>query len=133
MLREQRMGLPFQDALRHLRERVQTESCDLVVSALGVAAQTGGGLAETLESIAQTLRARQHWLGRVQALTAQGRMQTQVMAGLPICLLLILSRLEPDSMALLWQTWYGWLVLLFIVALESAGIFWIRRLITIDV
>ncbi|WP_322994903.1 type II secretion system F family protein [Castellaniella sp.] len=133
MLREQRLGLGFQDALQQLRTRMPTESCDLVVSALGVAAQTGGGLAETLERIAYTLRTRQHWLGRVQALTAQGRMQSQVMAGLPVCLMLVLSQLEPEAMALMWQTWYGWLVLLLIVALECVGIFWIRRLVAIDV
>lgn len=133
MLREQRLGLGFQEALKKLRDRMPTESCDLVVSALGVAAQTGGGLAETLERIAQTLRQRQHWLGRIQALTAQGRMQTQVMAGLPVCLMLVLSQLEPEAMALMWQTWYGWLVLLLIIGLECVGIFWIRRLVTIDV
>ncbi|MFT0531878.1 type II secretion system F family protein [Castellaniella hirudinis] len=133
MLREQRLGLGLHEALHNLRQRLPTESCGLVVSALGVAAQTGGGLADTLESIARTLRARQHWLGRVQALTAQGRMQSQVMAGLPVCLMLILSQLEPEAMALMWQTWYGWLVLLLIAGLEIAGIVWIRRLVAIDV
>jgi len=133
MLREQRLGLGFQDALRQLHQRMPTESCGLVVSALGIAAQTGGGLADTLESIAQTLRARQHWLGRVRALTAQGRMQSHIMAGLPVCLLLVLSRLEPEAMALMWQTWYGWLVLLAICGLEGLGIVWIRRVAAIDV
>ncbi|WP_323017554.1 type II secretion system F family protein [Castellaniella sp.] len=133
MLREQRLGLGFQDALRQLHRRMPTESCSLVVSALGIAAQTGGSLADTLERIAQTLRARQHWLGRVRALTAQGRMQSHIMAGLPVCLLLVLSRLEPEAMALLYRTWYGCLVLLAIAALEGLGIVWIRRVVDIDV
>ena len=118
MLREQRLGLGFQDALLQLRARMPTESCGLVVSALGIAARTGGSLADTLESIAQTLRARQHWLGRVEALTAQGRMQSRIMAGLP---------------AVLWQTWYGWIVLAAILLLEGLGIFWIRRVAAIEV
>ncbi|MGB6241138.1 MAG: type II secretion system F family protein [Castellaniella sp.] len=133
MLREQRLGLGFQDALRQLHQRMPTESCSLVVSALGIAAQTGGSLADTLERIAQTLRARHHWLGRVRALTAQGRMQSHIMASLPVCLLLVLNRLEPEAMALLYQTWYGWLVLLGIVVLEGVGIVWIRRVAAIDV
>lgn len=133
MLREQRLGLGFQDALLQLRARMPTESCGLVVSALGIAARTGGSLADTLESIAQTLRARQHWLGRVEALTAQGRMQSRIMAGLPAVLALVLSRLEPEAMALLWQTWYGWIVLVAILLLEGLGIFWIRRVAAIEV
>jgi tight adherence protein B len=133
MLREQRLGLSFQDALQQLRARMPTESCGLVVSALGIAARTGGSLADTLDSIAQTLRARQHWMGRVEALTAQGRMQSRIMAGLPVVLALVLSRLEPDAMALLWQTWYGWIVLMAILLLEGLGILWIRRMVAIEV
>jgi tight adherence protein B len=133
ILREQRLGLGFQDALRQLHQRVPTESCSLVVSALGIAAQTGGGLADTLERIAQTLRARQHWLGRVRALTAQGRMQSHIMAALPICLVLVLARLEPQAMALLHQSWYGGLVLAAMAALEILGILWIRRVVDVDV
>ncbi|GAA0227708.1 type II secretion system F family protein [Castellaniella daejeonensis] len=133
LLREQRLGLGFQDALQQLRIRMPTESCGLVVSALGIAARTGGGLADTLEGIAQTLRARQHWLGRVEALTAQGRMQSRIMAGLPAALALVLVRLEPEAMALMWQTWYGWLVLSAILVLEGVGIVWIRRVSSIEV
>lgn len=133
MLREQRLGLAFQDALYKLRERMPTESCGLVVSALSIAAQTGGSLADTLEGIAQTLRARQHWLGRVQALTAQGRMQSHIMAGLPILLLFVLSRLEPEAMGKLWSTAVGWAVLLVIFILECLGTFWIRRIVAVEV
>lgn len=133
MLREQRLGLGFQDALQQLHRRMPTESCGLVVSALGIAAQTGGSLADTLERIAQTLRARQHWLGRVRALTSQGRMQSHIMAALPVCLLLVLARLEPDAMSLLYRTWYGGLVLAVMGVLEILGMLWIRRVVNIDV
>jgi tight adherence protein B len=105
----------------------------LVVSALSIAAQTGGSLADTLEGIAQTLRARQHWLGRVRALTAQGRMQSHIMAGLPILLLLVLSRLEPEAMDRLWSTALGWAVLLLIFVLECLGTVWIRRVVAVEV
>jgi tight adherence protein B len=133
LLREQRLGLSFQDALQQLHKRMPTESCGLVVSALDIAARTGGSLADTLESIAGTLRARQHWLGRVEALTAQGRMQSRIMAGLPVLLALVLARLEPEAMALLWQTWYGWIVLTAILVLESLGLYWIRRVAAVEV
>ena len=133
LLREQRLGLSFQEALQQLRTRMPTESCGLVVSALDIAARTGGSLADTLESIAGTLRARQHWLGRVEALTAQGRMQSRIMAGLPVMLALVLMRLEPEAMGLLWRTWYGWIVLMAILVLEAVGLYWIRRVAAVEV
>lgn len=133
MLREQRLGLGFREALAKLALRMPTESCALVVSALGVAAQTGGGLADTLDGIADTLRTRQHWIGRVRALTAQGRMQSRIMAALPLLLLAVLVRLEPQAMSELWTTGLGWTVLLAILALEVVGAIWIRRIVAIEV
>lgn len=133
LLREQRMGVSFAQALSHLHQRLPTQSCSLVVSALSIAAQSGGSLAETLEGIAHTLRARHHWMGRIQALTAQGRMQSWIMAGLPGFLLVVLYQLEPDVMSLLWSSASGWMVLGLILVLEGIGIVLIRRIVAIDV
>ncbi|HUH40827.1 MAG TPA: type II secretion system F family protein [Castellaniella sp.] len=133
LLREQRVGVDFQQALLHLRERMPTEACSLVVSALGVAAQSGGSLSDTLEGIAQTLRARQHWEGRIRALTAQGRLQSWIMAVLPLLMMGILHRLEPEAMSLMWSTPAGWAVLMTVAVLELAGITFIQRIINIDI
>jgi tight adherence protein B len=103
------------------------------VSSLKIASQSGGGLAETLDAIAGTLRARLQLLGRIRALTAQGRMQAWVMAGLPFVLALALSYLDPQSMAALWSSMTGWAVLGAIVILELAGILFIRRIVNIEV
>ncbi len=133
VLREQRMGVSFEQALAHLYQRVPTEGAGLVVSSLRIAAQSGGSLAETLERIAVTLRARLHLLGRVRALTSQGRMQAWVMACLPVALGLVLNQLDPESMKALWQTSMGWIVLAIIAGLELLGIFFIRRIVNIQV
>lgn len=133
MLREQRMGVSFEQALAHLYRRMPTEGAGLVVSSLKIAAQSGGSLAETLERIAVTLRARLHLLGRIRALTSQGRMQAWVMACLPIALGIVLNQLDPDSMQALWRTPMGWTVLAVIAGLELLGIFFIRRIVNIQV
>src|SRR5699024_5297959 len=108
--REQRMGVPLEQALQSFAGRVPTEGARLVVSALRIAMQTGGSLAQTLERIAKTLRARLYLQGRVRALTAQGRMQAWVMAVLPAMLAGVLTWLDPEAMEKLWTTPAGWLV-----------------------
>jgi tight adherence protein B len=133
MLREQRMGLPFEQSLAELYRRMPSEGTGLVVSSLNIAIQSGGNLAETLERIASTLRARSHLIGRVQALTSQGRLQAWVMASLPFFLALTLDQLDPDSMALLWHSQIGWAVIAVIVVLELIGVMFIRRIVNIDV
>jgi tight adherence protein B len=133
MLREQRMGVSFEQALGSLYLRMPTEGTGLVVSSLKIAAQSGGSLAETLERIAATLRARLHLLGRINALTSQGRMQAWVMACLPLALAVVLNQLDPESMQQLWHTPLGWTVMAVIACLEMTGIFFIRRIVDIQV
>ena len=105
----------------------------LLVAALRVASQTGGNLAEALESIAETLRARLQLQARIRALTAQGRLQAWIVGFLPLFLALVLDRLEPESMALLWHTPLGWAVLAVVLVLETAGVLMIRRIVNIDI
>lgn len=133
LLREQRLGTPFDTALENLRNRVPSEGCTLMVSALRVASQTGGNLAETLERIAHMLRERLRLQGKVHALTAQGRMQAWIVGALPILLLGALTLLEPEAMSLLWSTPLGWCALALLCGLEFAGMFLIRRIVSIDI
>jgi len=133
LLQQQRMGLGFEEALEALQRRVATESMGLVVAAIKVAGHTGGSLAETLERISVTLRTRLQLLGRIQALTSQGRMQAYIMAALPVVLAVALHALDPQAMSALWQTAEGWAVLLLIGVLECGGIYMVRRIVNIDV
>jgi len=133
LLREQRMGLPLEQAMGHLQQRVPVEGVLLLVSLLRIAAGTGGNMAQTLEGVAQTLRARLHLQGRLHALTAQGRMQAWIMAGLPLLLGAALLLLNPQAMAPLWRTPAGWAVLLLIVVLEVVGMWLVRRIVAIDI
>lgn len=133
LLREQRLGVTLEQALTHLARRMPTPTTTLVVSAMRVATETGGALAETLERTSHTLRARLQMEGKIGALTAQGRLQAWVVGLLPLLLMAVLNRMEPEAMALLWHTPLGWGTLALIGVLEVLGIVVIRRIVAIDV
>ncbi|GAA4336402.1 type II secretion system F family protein [Pigmentiphaga soli] len=133
VLAEQRLGVTLDDALCHLFERLPTETCNLVVSALRIATDTGGSLAETLERIAATVRARLHMEGRIGALTAQGRLQARVVGALPPLMAWVLYELEPDAMRPLFTTPAGWAVIAAVAALETLGLWMIGRIVRIEV
>jgi len=133
ILREQRLGVSFDTALQNLGTRVPSEATALVVAALRVASHTGGNLAETLDGIARTLRDRLQLQGKVRALTAQGRLQAWIVGALPLLLMAVLDRMEPEAMAVLWHTPAGWVVLAGVAVLETAGVLMIRRIADIDI
>lgn len=133
MLREQRLGMSQAQSLENLAQRVPTPTTILMVSAMRIASETGGGLAETLESTARTIRARLQMEGKIRALTSQGKLQAWVVGALPLGLMLVLEQMDPDAMALLFHTRPGWAALVVVALLELTGIYLIRKIVRIDV
>jgi tight adherence protein B len=133
VLHAQRLGVPWQSSLIHLAQRMPTPGTTLVVSAMHIAHDTGGNLAETLERTAHTLLARQQMAAKIDSLTAQGRLQAWVVGLLPVGLLLVLQGMDPESMAHLWHTPLGWATLSVIVISEALGLYLIRRIVHFDV
>jgi tight adherence protein B len=133
VLREQRMGKTLEQSLNDLARRVPTQTTVLVVSAMRIATQTGGGLAETLERTSHTIRSRLQMEGKIGALTAQGKLQAWVVGALPLLLMAVLNKMQPEFMGMLWHTRIGWGTLAVIAFLEFMGIYVIRKIIAIDV
>ncbi len=133
LLKEQRMGLSLSQALDSLHGRLQCESTALFRSALVVAGQSGGGLADLLQNMASTISTRLYIEGRIKTLTAQGRLQAWVMVLLPVFVGMALHWLDPSLIAPLWQQRSGQIVLTIIVLLEGLGLWWIQRLTTISI
>lgn len=133
LLREHRLGVPLDEALDNLNRRVPLQSVMLAVSAMRIATQTGGQLAEALERASQTLRHKLAMEGKIRALTSQGKLQAWVVGALPLFLVFVLSRMEPEAMNLMFTTQTGWATLVVIGLLEFFGIVVIRKIVSIDV
>jgi tight adherence protein B len=110
-----------------------TPGTTLVVSAMKIAHETGGNLAETLERTAHTLQARLQMSAKIDSLTAQGRLQAWVVGLLPLGLLVVLQHMDPQSMALLWHTPMGWATLSLMGLMEVMGFYLIRRIVNFDI
>jgi len=133
VVREQRLGLALEDALETMATRLKLEDVELVVTAMTIARDVGGNLAETLDRLAATLRAKATMEGKIRALTSQGKLQGVIVGLLPIFLMLVLSRMQHDAMMPLFNTWIGWGVLGVIGILELIGFLMIKKIITIDI
>jgi tight adherence protein B len=77
-------GMDFNDALRNLEQRVPVPDFQYVTIAVGIQHETGGNLAETLESLASVIRARFRMFKRVKALSAEARFSAKILGVLPI-------------------------------------------------
>lgn len=133
VLREQHMGVTPEEALGNLAKRVPIIDIELFVSAVSISREVGGNLAESLATLAETLRRRLIMEGKVKALTAQGKLQGIVMAMLPVILVVFLLWQYPDTMAPMFDSWSGYAVIATCVLLEYVGYKVCVKIMTIDI
>jgi len=129
---ETRLGRDIEDALDGIAKRVQNEDFEWVVDAMRINRQVGGDLAQILDQVGETIRARNRLKRQVAALTAEGRMSALVLGVLPIGMGLILYSSNPDYMEPLFSRTIGWIMLGVAVGLLVAGALWLKKLIDIE-
>lgn len=132
-LKEQRLGVDFEVSIKDMQKRIPLQDFNMLVTALLINREVGGNLAETMETLGETLRRKEMMEGKIDGLTAQGKLQGIVMTGLPIFLGVLLNFMEPEAMSKLWTTTIGWIVLTIVITMEAMGYFIINKITSIDV
>ncbi len=107
VVRESHLGVPPEQALRHLAVRVNNEDLHLLVNAIAIQHDTGGNLISMVETIEATVRERVTIRGEVRALTAQATMGGWIITLLPVVLAAIFFMINPDGMSFFWTDWIG--------------------------
>ena len=133
VVREQKLGVSVDTSLQNLVTRMPYNSVILMVSVIRTSIETGGELSDALKNIAKTLRNIEQAEGKIRALTAQGKMQAWVVGLMPVFLMAVLSKMEPESMSKLWSTTEGYVALTAILIFEILGVLFIRKIVNIDV
>jgi tight adherence protein B len=126
------VGVPTEDALGHLVQRVQSYDMELVVTAVTIQIQLGGNLAEILDTIAETIRERVRINGEVAALTADGRLSGTILIALPILLGLVIYLISPGYLAPLLNEHTGRVLLAVAGGSMVFGALVIRKMLQID-
>jgi len=133
LLREHRVGITLDEAFENLGTRVKSKELDIVITASRIARDVGGNLAEIFERISSTMFEKMTMEGKIKALTSQGKLQGWVVGLLPAGMVFALYQMEPESMAPLFNSIFGWGVLLIFFTLEILGMLMIKKIVSIDV
>ncbi|MGR6322737.1 type II secretion system F family protein [Micromonospora soli] len=130
---EVRLGSDLDDALDRVAQRVENDDLAWAVMAIRIQRDTGGNLAEVLETTVETLRERDRLRRHVRALSAEGRLSAYVLIALPIVLGIWMLLTRRDYLSALWTTSIGLTMLIGALLLMVVGIFWMARWIKVEV
>jgi tight adherence protein B len=130
---EQRLGLSVPAALKRMGERVASQDLQYFVTAVMLQTETGGNLAEVMENIGYLIRERLKLKGKIQALTAEGKLSALILTLLPFVMFFILTFLNRKYMDTLFTDPAG--IYMIGVGLFNIliGIIWMQKIIRLDV
>jgi tight adherence protein B len=126
-------GVSVADALKNMSGRIDCEELKYFIVGVILQRETGGNLAELMETLARLIRERFKFDGKVQTLTAEGRFSAVVLILLPILLGIYLFIRNPAFLSPLLTEPVGKLMMVLAVVGMVAGSFVIRRMVRIKV
>lgn len=129
---EQRFGLPFEEAILGLVDRLDLVDVRVFAIAVLVQREVGGNLAEILDNLADVIRKRFYLRRQLRVYTAQGRMTGYALGVLPFVVGFLMYLLTPELVMTLFTTLPGWVLVGTAVFLQFVGVIWIRNIINVD-
>ena len=130
---EQNLGIPMEQALTSLADRIPNLDLKFFSTAIILQRQTGGDLAEILDKIGYIIRERFKIWGQVQALTGEGRLSGAVLLALPPLLFVAVYRLNREYIMQLFNDPMGQQMLAGAVVMQVLGALAIRKIVNIKV
>ena len=130
---ETRLGIEIEEALTGVAVRMQSVDFEWVVMAIRIQREVGGNLSELLNKVAETIREREYLQRQVQTLSAEGRLSVWILGGLPPGFMLYLGLANPTYLAPMYTSPLGWAMLIVMGVLLTGGIFWMKKVVKVDI
>ncbi len=109
---QQAFGSDLKDSLNNAAKETRNTEFKLFATAVTVQLQSGGNLADLMDTLSNVIRARIWLHKRIRVLTAQVQFSKMVLIAMPILLFFALNALDPEYMQPLFTTQIGRLLML---------------------
>lgn len=132
-LDEINFGISTNDALKNLLDRVDSPDLRYFTVSVILQRETGGNLAEIMDSIARIIRERFRFRDKVRVLSAEGKMSAVILVAIPVLLIAYLQFMKPDYLSALTTEPLGKVIITVALSMVFMGIVAVKRLITINI
>jgi len=126
-------GNDLRRAMLGLLERVPSITLMAFVTSVLVQKETGGNLAEILDKISQVIRGRFRFQRKIKTLSAEGRLSAWILTLVPFGLFVLIYFTTPDYLPILVESPDGRQLVVAAGVVMVLGIYWIRRILKIEV
>ncbi len=132
-LDEINFGAGVPEALTNMTQRVDCEDLKFFAVSVIIQRETGGNLAEILESLGHLIRERFKFQGRVRVLSAEGRLSAIVLVTIPFLIAVVFSLLRPEYIGILGSDAIGRVLVIMALVMMGCGIYLMKKMVSLKV
>jgi tight adherence protein B len=126
-------GVPTSEALKNLAKRMDCEEAKFFAVSVILQRETGGNLAEILDTLSNLIRERYRLKGKIRVLSAEGRLSAIGLVCMPILVTSALYFLNREYILFLFEDPAGRIMSLVALIMMVIGVLFIRRMINFEI
>lgn len=107
VLRDQSLGVPLDDAVQRLADRVPLSETAFFAIVVGIQSRTGGNLSEALSNLSKVVRGRKQIDAKIRAMSAEAKASALIIGAMPPVVMAVLWFVSPEYIGLLFSTLLG--------------------------
>ncbi len=129
---DEQLGLPFEESLHTIAQRMRSEDMEQLVLIAHLHRQSGSNVAESIDRIAQGARERAELRRELTALTSQARLSSRVLTALPVFVLVGMSVIAPTYIRPILHTSTGLVILAMCGVMIVCGWMLMKRIVKVE-
>lgn len=107
VLRDQSLGVPLDEAVQRLADRMPLSETAFFAIVVGIQSRTGGNLSEALSNLSKVVRGRKQIDAKIRAMSAEAKASALIIGAMPPVVMAVLWLVSPDYIGLLFSTLLG--------------------------
>lgn len=128
VVKNYQLGTPFEQALEGMVNRVDSRMLSYIVKAIIIQRQVGGNLPVIFARLVENIREESKLEEKLQAMTAQQRIQSIVVSIMPFVMMMVMFVFNPTQMINFYTSPIGMMVFLFCIVWIFIGMQVLRKL-----
>lgn len=133
LVEQQKVGVPVEQALQKLFERVPLQEVNFFTIVVAIQLQVGGNISEALANLAKVLRDRHKLHAKVKAVSQEAKASAAIIGALPLLVMAGVGAANPKYMEILFTDPTGHLILGGSAIVMLTGVLVMRWMINIKV
>jgi tight adherence protein B len=133
IIEDQTMGIPVDQAVQRLSERIPLSEANFFAIVITLQSQTGGSLSEALGNLSKVLRERKKMKAKIKAVSSEAKASAGIIGSLPVLVAGLIYLSSPDYISLLFTTLIGNMIIAASAIWMLIGVLVMRKMINFDI